>query len=215
MAPIVAPQVCRFTINGTYAGEEVANVIDMQVDTTGGPEDRPTACYLIAGDILNNWDDHIRPGLVAAYTAVSVSWVDLNSLDGSTGERTSTSDTTWPANGGDSGAPSVGAGSVRLNKLQDGGRRARNGRLYLPGYSEGWTTSGQPNFLTPAIVAGWNESASDFLEGINDAEGPNNDHTRKMVVVHTVGGTYIGYSDVTALVCQAEVATQRRRMPGS
>ena len=35
----------------------------------------------MCGDILNNWDDHIKQFTNGQQTWVSVSWVDLNSLE--------------------------------------------------------------------------------------------------------------------------------------
>lgn len=210
---LVVNSVCRFTVNGTYDGEQVANIIDMQIDTTGGLASRDEGIYAVAGDIINNWDDHVVATSVPEYVFTSVSWVDLNSLDGATGERTSTSDTTLPSAGRDPGNGMPGNVAARVIKRQDGGRRARNGRMYLVGVSESHTSAGEPNRLGTEFVALRQDAMDSFLDGINDREGPNTDITAKMVVVHAAEGAVPSYTDVDALVVEAQLRTQRRRLP--
>lgn len=211
MAPIVAPTICRFTVNGTYAGEDIANIVDMHIDTTGSIQSRESACEEVANDILVNWHQHIREFLCTPYTCRSVSWVDINSLDGSTGETSSSAGITWPANGADNGQSAPGNVAIRIDKAQDGGRRARNGRMYLVGVPESWQANGSNNTFNGENITSVNESLNDFLDGLNDTE-VFEDTSRKMVVVHTVGGVFQNYSDVTALTMNPNVASQRRRL---
>lgn len=218
MAPLIAPGICRYAVNQTYAGRNVVNIIDMRVDTTGSIETRADAVYGVAGDILNNWDDHLRPGQVAQLILESVSWVDLDDVDGSTGLRSSTSDKTWPAAGEDAanGLPGSVAGLI-VKTAPGGGRSTRNGRMYFAGIAEAATTLLAPNTIDGTSVTGRNASLADFLEGINDTVDPS-DVQKQMVVVHTrkVGSvvTYEGSSDVTSLLLQPTLATQRRRLRG-
>lgn len=211
MAALVAPGCARFTVNAVYSGQPVANIIDMQVDTTGSPETREQALFDAAGDIINNWDDHVRALLCAPYVAQSVSWVDLNSLDGSTGERSTTSDTTWPAVGGSAAQAFPGSVALRIDKRQDGGRRARNGRMYLVGINEGGQGNGTNNTWDGGILTTFNTAMAAFLSGIND-QLPGSDVQKQMVVIHTVDGAFVSYSDVTALQANPLVASQRRRL---
>lgn len=214
MAPIVIPNIVRYAVNGSYAGETVANILDMEVVVTSEPiDDRAEAIFEVAGDILNNWDDHLLNLATERYTATSVSWVDLNSFDGETGSRSSTSANTWPAPGRNTGTGMPGNVSCRVEKNQSGGRRTRNGRMYLVGHSEQGTDVNSPNLWTSAHQAAVNETVSDFLDGINNEAGPDG-REQALVVLHTPEGAAVSSSLVTSLTCRPVVATQSRRLPG-
>lgn len=222
---LVAPGICRFTVNATMAGRNVANILDMQIDTTGTPGDRPDAIDAVAGDILNNWSDHIIISLVDDYVAQSVSWLDLDEANGPTGSRSTTSETTWPEAGPSVSAPLPSNVSVLVKKQIVGARGRRNGRMYLTGFSEGLTPEGDGNTVDPATRAALDTRLASFLSGINDAEGPFIAVQRQLVVVHTSVATdgsgnpvpgadpvYEGYSPVQTLTCDTRLATQRRRL---
>lgn len=212
---LIAPGICRFSVIGSLEGQLIVNVIDMQIDTTGGDISRGEAIFNTAGDILNNWDDHILIRVSGEYVAEEVRWVDLNSADGITGSRSSTDDKTWPAPGENLGGALTNNTCALITKvLENKGRNQRNGLLRLAGIPGGQTASGNANALSPSAVTSYTEGFQDFLEGINDEEGPGINTTRKMVVVHTVEGDYNGYSDVEALIARAPLGTIRRRMPG-
>lgn len=214
MAALVAPGICRYAINQTYGGRPVANIVDMQVDTTGNPEPREEAIYNIAGDIINNWEDHVLPIQTSQVSFNSVSWVDLNSLDGATGERSSTSDNTLPSPGRASGGNAPGNVAFRVNKEGTARRGQRTGRMYLVGVPEEANENAAANEVNDAWLGYVNDAMSDFLEGINDEEGPNQYATRQMVVLHVVAGIYQGYDDVNGLTCDARFGSQRRRLRG-
>lgn len=215
---LIAPGICRFTINATFAGRNVANVLDMQVDTTGGTTPRSEAVSDIAGDILNNWSDHVIPRLVDDYVAQDVSWVDLDSAGGTTGSRSVTSTTTWPEAGPSVSAPLPGNVSVLVKKQVTGARGKRSGRMYLVGFSEGTTADTSANTIDSATRTTLDSYWALFLAGINDAEGPTLDVQRQLVVLHTripsVGADpeYNGYSAVSSLTTDETLATQRRRL---
>lgn len=211
MAAIVAPGICRYTINGTYAGEEVANIIDMQIDTTATVEPREDAILTVARDVLRAWDDHIMLLISGSYLATSVSWVDLDSLDGSTGSITSAGDISWPRPGRFGGEGMPGNVSMRFDKICGGGRRARNGRTYLVGVPESVTGNPTNNDLDGPYVSDANIAGQDFLESITDNSLPT-DAQRQFVVVHTVKGVYVGYDDVDEFTLGARIRTQRRRL---
>jgi hypothetical protein len=212
MAAIVAPGICRYTVNGTYAGQPVANIIDMQIDTTGSVEDRATAVDSQAGIIINEWSDHILPIVSAAYVATSVSWVDLDSLTATTGERTSTDQEDWPLVGGLVGAPTPGNVAVRVGKRITPSRGQRQGRMYLVGQPEANTDATNPNVLTSAVITTINGQLESFLGNINQSVGGALSYTSAMVVVHTVDDVYQDYSVVQALTVEARLGSQRRRL---
>lgn len=211
MAPIVAPKVCRYTVNQTLGGQPVVNVLDMVLDEGAEPQSREEQLFEVAGDILNNWTDHILAFQCDDLEAVSVSWLDLSSLAGSRGERTSTSTNTWPENGGNvtqAVMPAVVA--ARIDKSTSGGRGTKGGRMYLAGMPEARTPEGSALSWDSATVDLINDYLSDFLDGINDQQGPYTD-TRALCVNHTRDGEYIGSSIVQTLTLNSLVATQVRR----
>lgn len=212
---LIAPGVCRYSIIGTVDGQDVINVFDYLVDTTGDVNDRPGAINGIAGDIINNWTDHILPGLSASYSALEVRWVDLDDADGTTGSRSSTSNETWPQPGLVSGAvlPNNTCALV-VKRLEGKNRQQRNGLTRLGGIPEAFTVPGSGNFLTSDAVTGYTDSLNEFLSGTNDAEGPEIGAQRQMCVVHTVEQVYSGVSGVLDFSCKSNVGTIRRRMPG-
>ena len=127
MAAIVAPGIARYSINGTLGGQPVVNVLDINIsDVVNGSRDDAVATC--AGDLINQWADHVLPLVTDEYSFDSVSWVDLDSIDGSTGERSSTDGTTLPEVGGDTGACMPGGVALLVRKIGSGGRRERNGR---------------------------------------------------------------------------------------
>ena len=211
MAALVAPNLVRYTIEGTYAGQEVANIFDYWVIATNPLESREEALYDQCGDILNNWDDHILSRLASPYTARAVSWVDLESLDGSVGRRSSTDDNTWPKSGGNGSQAFPGNVALRVDKLQNGGRRARNGRTYLVGLPEVGQGNPTNNEWDGTILTEFAEAMGDFLDGTNSEAGPDGREV-DMVVIHTVDGVYNSHSNVTGVAARANVASQRRRL---
>lgn len=213
MAALVAPGICRYSINQTYGGRPAVNIIDMQVDTTGTAADRPEALFNIAGDILNNWVDHVMTIQTAAVAFNSVSWVDLDAADGPTGIRTSTSNETLPENGKAAGTNGWGNVAWRVNKGGSAVRGQRSGRMYLVGVPDEANENSNPSVVIPTWAGYVNTAMADFLAGINDEEGPN-ETTRKMVVLHVVAGLYQGYGDVESLTCDARFGSQRRRLRG-
>ena len=220
MAAIVAPGVCRFTVNQTFAGQPVANIIDMRIDTTGSVISRHDAILDQAAKIIDGWDDRIRISQADDLSCNSVSWVDLDEADGETGERSVTSATTWPAVGGGGSAPFSANVAVLITKtLEQSSRNRRNGRMYLCGGAETWTTAGAPNQVDAATRTTLNSNLALFLSGItseNGAFGYDSDmcvvHTRNAGTPENPDIVFDGNSDVLSLTVQPLLATQRRRL---
>lgn len=226
--PFVVPGVCRYTINGTINDRTSANILDMQIDTTGTVVTRTEAVLEVAKDILNAWHGNVLAGLSAGAVATSVTWVDLDEADGSTGEITSTSSNNWPSGGPAGGETLPGATSVLVRKLTTSGRGQRSGRLYLAGMNEGAI---QGQFLTAGAFAGLQTQFDNFANAIND-QGIF-DIQRQLVVVHVLtreaptpesapgrGDGHLGapltgnYTAVENLAVEQRLATQRRRLRG-
>lgn len=211
MAPIVAPNICRYSINQTLGGQPVVNVLDMEVISTNPLEDRPQHLFEVAGDILNNWTDHVLSQQVNDLSARSVSWIDLDSLDGTRGDRSSTSAETWPQNGAqavEAAMPAVV--SMRIDKATSGGRGTKSGRMYLAGCGEGWTSPDVTQTWLSSLMASVQASLGNFLNGINNEAGPNG-REQALVVVHTREGVYRDHSPVTSLTVNSAISTQVRR----
>lgn len=222
MAALIWPNAVRFSINGTYGGRNVANVFDMRIDDVSVGAERDDAIFDQAGDILNAWTTNLLPIVVNDYTALSVSWVDLNSATGTTGTRSSTADETWPQNGATSSDPTPGNVAALITKVAPGGgRRSRNGRLYVVGVSETQTDNTNAGNLTSTAVGQYTTAMEAFSSDISNtllADG----YSSNMTVLRTINqGTpsspdivAVGNDDVTAMVCQQRLATQRRRLRG-
>lgn len=209
---IVAPNIARFSIVAALNGQECINTLDLLATPADpGAGDREDALYDIAGDILNNWHDHLLPLLQPEYQALEVRWVDLDSADGSTGSRNSTSAETWPSPGTQSGFVMPNMVAMRVRKGIVGRRNVRAGSLFIGGVSEGYTLDTAPNELDPAAIAAMNEALEDFKDGVQEIA---NGWDRHFVVVHVIGGTYEGYSRLTTFQTQRQLGTMRRRMPG-
>lgn len=212
---LIAPGICRFSILGLLQGQQIVNVFDFQIDTTGDIVSRSDAIWGLAGDILNNWTDEVFPALSAEYSATEVRWVDLNSATGETGSRSSTDANTWPMPGDVTGGVLPNnVCALLVKRLEGKNRQARNGLTRLAGIPEAFTVPSAGNNLTGDAVTGYTNAMNTFLADTNDVEGPVDGPTRKMVVVHTVEQAYVGYSDVESFQAKSVVGTIRRRMPG-
>lgn len=209
--PVVVPGVCRFAVNQRYGPQEVINILDMQIDTTGTIDSREEGIFNVAGDIINNWMDHISAQGVQGLVVENVSWVDLDSEDGSVGSRNSTSAWTLPDTEGYVGNGFPGNVAVLVTKQVRGTRTSRNGRMYLAGADEAQTTAAAPSTLTASAITSYNAALALFLSGINDAEGLD-DITRQLVVVSGAETASPTYNPVENLTVQATLATQRRRL---
>lgn len=211
MAPIVAPNVCRFSVVGDYAGEDVVNIFDVLITGLGGSTtSRTEAIPTVAGDLLNQWSDHVLGLLQPEYTAREIRWVDLDSEDGITGSVSSTDGSTWPEAGGQSGTGMPGNVCVNVRKLIAGTRGRRAGMTKLSGISEGYTLDGSPNLLDPAAATAINNAFEDLKDGINGAT----DYESNLVVVHTIDDVFDSTSPITNFQCRQVMGSLRRRMPG-
>lgn len=211
--PLVFPNIVRFAIIGNLQTEECVNIIDVRLEpTVPGAGDRSDAIFDAAGDILNNWTDHVLPLVTWAYQAREVRWVDLDSVDGTTGSRASTDAETWPMVGGVAAATSPNHTYARVNKLLQGStRQARSGMLRLGGIAESATVDNNPNQLTPATITAMNTGFENFKDGIQSTASG---WFRWLGVLHTVGGEAASWSDLSEYSVAVNVGTIRRRMPG-
>lgn len=208
--PIVAPGVVRYVVEGSLYGQDCFNIFDYNISDEGIGTSRNDAIEQGAGDLLNQWNDHILPLVSNLYVAERVSWIDLDSLTGTTGGRTSTDGSDWPANGGSAESPMPGNVCMRIRKNISGGRGRRAGQLKLGGVIESWSSGAQPNVWQPNVIG----IVADAFEALKDGMNGAADFTGNLVVVHTVDDVYVADSNITSYQPVAQIGSQRRRMPG-
>lgn len=217
MAQIIAPDVCRYSVNQTYNSRPTVNVIDMVVlDQSGGTFSRDDAVNATAGDILDAWDQYVLPCQSASLQALSVSWVDLNDLDGSVGSISSTTDSTWPAFGTVTGQGLPANVSCLVTKRTNSRRSSRDGRMFLGGLAEASTDG---SYIPTATLNTWITRFGDFTEALTET-GTISVYQNFPTVVHTRNeGTptnpdivYTGNTQITSFAPQPLLATQRRRL---
>lgn len=220
---LIVPGVCRYAVNASSQGRPIVNVLDMRIDTTGTGTDRVVAIEDQAEIILNAWSDHIMPRLTNEYNALSVSWVDLDEPDGSTGSTVIGGDETWPQFGSLTTPSLVSNTSVLVRKNIRRTRDTRNGRMYIAIIDEDSTASDTPNTLSGAQQTAWNAALASFLSSINqDGIITPPVYDSRLCVVHVT--VYVegpsglpvpaeGVSnDVSTLTVDSRLATQRRRL---
>jgi hypothetical protein len=207
-------------------GRQVANILDMKIDTTGSTATRPDSCYNLCGVILNQWDTDILNSLASTYTATSVSWLDLDSATGSVGSRTSTASKTWPKNGGQLTAAMPGNVAILVRKQVTAQRGAKRGRMYVCGVTEVITDTTAVNNITSGNVTALSTAFNNFRGNVNQTDEPTLHYSARMCVSHIltryppkpgqdIGSPATGQSmEVTALSVDATLATQRRRLRG-
>lgn len=217
---IIVPDVARFSINQTLEGRAVVNVIDMQIDTTGSTMSRDDAIVNQAKSILTEWDTYGRVNQVDDLTADSISYVDLNSASGITGNLAASATVTWPKAGSKTGSP-LPANTALLVKKQTPSRRgARSGRMYVAGIPEEDTDTANGNRLSSAFQTSFTSSMAAFKSGVEELDTLGTAFESWLVVVHITARDASGnptagdYTRVDTLVVDGLLATQRRRLRG-
>lgn len=214
MPPLVAPGVCRFACNGTYSGQPVVNILDMHIDSLPAGDPREVNAYNQAGIIINQWSEDVMAHLSNKYIFESVSWIDLDTDEGSVGERAETSEVTLPVAGAGTWEAMPGNVALRINKNTVAKRGQRQGRMYLVGYAEAGTSQGEPNQVTNSTLASLATTLTSFLGNINQSDiiGTDEEYSSELVVVHTKLGQYTNYSVVNSLTADPYLGSQVRRL---
>jgi hypothetical protein len=213
----VVDGVCRYTINQTYFGNNVANVLDVDFDAPG-TTDRDGLVADYAAELLQGWDDKVRPNQSTQLSCRSVTWVDLDDPSGSVGEvTTGKGDAVWPASGLNSGSGLPGNTAMLVRKVTVRSRGRRAGRWYIGGQVESNTSISAANTLDATWITAQNVSMAALLNDLSgDFVGP--DYTANPCVVRITARNADGnptagdFAEITQLVCQPTLATQRRRL---
>lgn len=205
--PLIVPNVARYTVEGTYLDAPVANVIDMFIPDGWAGYTRDDAVELVGRNVLTGWYDEILPVMKGQYIATEVSWVDLNTADGSTGTVVigNRAEVTLPYPGAIGGEPYTAAVATLVTKNTVARRGERQGRMFLcpPGESDIVGNTIGSDYLNAL-----NSALSDFVEYLY----AGTDNTTYPVVVHqAAGGTFGTSTPVTGMTARARVSTQRRR----
>lgn len=218
--PLVVPGVARFAVNQSLEGRAVVNVLDYRIDTTGSTMSREDAVDGQAGSIIEHWVAQFLPVMVDDLTLDSVSYVDLNTADGVTGSRLNGGGTSLPAAGLSTDPPLPANAALLVTKQAPSGRGRRNGRMFLAGLEEQFTSISNGNRLEEADRAGFETRTQAFLSGTNELDTLGTAFSSNMVVVHITardasGNPTLGDSSVVqSLIPDALLATQRRRLRG-
>lgn len=217
MAVLIVPGVCRFTVEATYAGIQVATIIDMDINTDGLGTNREESIEDQAGVIVNEWSDHVLNWISNDYTANAVSWVDLDSADGSTGSRNAFADEVWPQSGAESNPTTPSNVAMLVTKQVSSGRSSRNGRMFLPGSSATHIQPGDPRRITTTFVTARQADMDLLLAGLNQDVSVPVTYQSHFSVVHITHRDVEGNPDegegrhISALVVESLYATQKRR----
>lgn len=217
--PLVAPDVVRFTVHQSYNGRNVANVIDLVVkDLDSGIANRQEAIRSATGDVLDAWSQYIRPFQSDSLICERVSFVDLGSEEGVTGERTSTADTTWPLPGAVTGQALPANVAILVTKETARRRGSRSGRMYVAGLVE---AACDGSYITAEFFGNFVEACGDFTEALTETGNiatyevfPTVVHTRNTGTVANPVIEYVDNTQITSFAPQRLVATQRRRLRG-
>lgn len=218
--PLVVPGVCRYAVNGTVGTRTWSNIIDIDIDHDFGDPgaDRATDVADMAKVVLEAWNDHIMPLQSNDLRLLNVSWTDLDTADGSTGETSVGIDTAaWPTDGGSNIQSMPGCVAALVRKSIEGGRGRKNGRMYVCGVPDNATAVDFPNTMVAAVLALWEAGVDAFLARVNEHQAAPA-YQPELVVVHVTERDAEGhptagdFRPVTALTVDPTLATQRRRL---
>lgn len=201
-SPLVVPSVCRYSVNATYIGKPVTNVVDLSIVGDSRAED----CHA-GGEILAEaWETRILPRMQNVYLIQDIKYVDLHSLDGPTGVITSGGGDAWPLPGAIGGEAYAGAMSTLVRKNGASQRGVRAGRMFLCPPGE---TMIAGNELVNSYVLGLNNDLEDF---IGDVTFVDTNLAVFPVTVHLNAATGVYFSDViTSMTTRSRLSTQRQR----
>lgn len=218
MAPIVAPNVTRFTVVGSYAGQPTVNVLDyLRTTISGGPMDIPEWNAAQALRIAANYVTQFAPRLSNQMSWERVDWIDLGSLDGDVGSG-GVGGGGFPAAGAASTSAMPGNVALRIVKNASGQRGSRPGAIYIAGVLEA-ATGTNPNNLNTGDQTAWNTAADAFHTATNaDLVLSNGTYGAELSIVRTrrpspdADPVWVQTSFVEDLTPQLRLASQRRRL---
>lgn len=217
--PIIAGTIVRFMMRADINGRACDNMVDVSLDEVG--EGRATAVASITGPVTHAWQANVIPALGSWYRFHVASWIDLDSLEGLTGDTGPQSGD--PVLGGTGGAQHPPNTAALIHKNVDRRRNTRSGRMYLSPLTEADTDDG--GTLAGSTITRLQTAMDHFKLALEDiAIGAGSTTTWRVVHVIGHGPPAPGFpqgvpnewdsSDVNTTTVDAIAATQRRRLRG-
>jgi hypothetical protein len=212
MPVLVVGGICRFTLHGTN-GRPWANILDFHIDSDVGAsrdEAIEDQAEIINQEWPSAWDDFWAS--TVSYTGIS--WVDLDTAEGSTGSTTETSGAlVLPKAGVASGEADPPNVSYLVHKRVGSGRGRRSGRIYVPGAPEGMTNLQN---ISASPLTSMNTMVNTLLGALNQESAPLSigSYNSFLSVVHQPLGGEPSFDHVDDLEVDQLLATQRRRLRG-
>lgn len=212
--PFIMSNIVRTALLGRWSnGRPVVNILDMwvrqnpeSVELPWTSNDRADHILAVAKDIADNWVEHLIPNLTSAYTFEGVSWMDLNSLNGSTGQTAPTGGPAVGALGADSQPPQA---TLLVTKVEGGRTRGtRPGRWYLSAVRD--SDIDNNGIVRPEWRTQVNDALEQFRQGIED-QGIADDVWSVPVVVHEAAATA---GEITTFEVSQKMGKQGRRYDG-
>lgn len=213
---LVAPGICRYSLNHTYLGRPAVNILDIHLIGSGpGGPGRETKIERMGRKIIDSWVGTIMQSLSSSTTFNSVSYVDLDSEDGVTGTVVAGDGVSLPQAGAGAGAPISANTTTLVTKQGLSARGQRNGRWFLTPPTEDNING---NTIAGSYVTALQGRLDTFLLDMINGDDPDVG-TTSMAIVHTKNTgtptdpiiTWTGNTDVIKLVANNQVASQRRR----
>lgn len=211
---LVAPGCVRFALNGTIFGTRPwTNIWDVDIlGDISNPRDEIAVAY--AATIYDVWEGSIGLSVSEDVVLTDIGYVDLDSELGTSGNVPPPGGE--PVAGAQTGEPSPANVSVLVTKQTASVRGDRNGRMYVPGLPE--ADAGGLD-LTGGALDVFADRCEAFLTNLTNpveispaVAQPVVIHTRNIGTPTAPNIVYSSHTPITALVPQARLATQRRRL---
>jgi len=212
--PIVFPNVVRMAFRGVWTnGQEVVNVLDLDITGTGGVS-RGEAVDETMADAVQNWQTQlVGVRFPNNYTFLGADWVDLDSIDGRTGFEPP-----------DAGSPVVGPGTSAMFGPQAAlvvskvcasrTRGRRDGRWYMPGATE--ASVDENGVVLTAARNEWRTACLNFRDNVNQTALPDGRNVTIGVLSDPAApGLDPAFMPITDFQVRPLVGTQRRRLRDS
>jgi hypothetical protein len=213
--PLVVGGICRFAINQRFMGRDVVNILDVHIDLSTLTDSREDAIVDQGKIIARQWKADVMPDLVNDLTIESVSWVDLNAEDGTTGAFAGDGGDTLPSAGGVDNDPSSSNVAILVTKNTNSGRGSKSGRMYVCGLPEAYTSAADPNHISEGFRGTLQGNFDSFLSNVNqEGGGELVGYDSEIVVVHVPRSGDPSATKVNSFAVQSLLATQRHRLRG-
>lgn len=214
-APVVAPTIVRLTYKHTNGASRAADcIVDMSIEAAGLLT-RSSAVDVLVSHAAAPWQDHMLDIMSNSITFAGGSFIDLDSLSGSTGSFGPAAG--HPTTGSFSSADMTTQVAYLVHKNTTAHRGQKQGRMYVPGVIESAVDGN--GHLTSTYLSSLNTALAAYLSAMNSISDSVFALSPAMRVVHVhkpnkddaTTWTWSS-SDVSSLTADLRCATQRRRL---